>query len=1014
MMLTKVSRVIILTILFVGSVYAAPPVTDGLIVELRADSLGDLANGAAVTYWPDTAQDDAIDGSVLDVGISTPEYVASMDELSGRPAVRFDGAQVLSSEPFDLDPAAGVTALAVFTGDKSATFHERLAHVGARTATGSTLIGLDVCTTSAGGGDDGSGFRLNNGRSLAIDPNPLANDTTNFHVGVWAAGQGMRHADLIYYVDGVQQTLTANNPNNTMNFQATDNDVTVGDGHNPAGNYYPGDYVTADLAAFMVYNRVLTADEIATMSEYLRAEFIDPPVKATSPQPIDGDPDVPPYTDLEWTPGTQSDSRNVYFGDDMAAVQDATENSPELVSLGQTATSFDPGQLELAKTYYWRVDEVAAGMVYKGDVWSFTVEPIAYEVQSVTVTTNLVPAEDQGPEHIVDGSGLDPAGLHETEATTMWAAAPDPNGYSYVEFELDRVYKLHEMKVWNHNSAFEMFLGMGIKDVTIETSTDGVDFTVLGDFELAQAPGTVGYAANSSVPLDGVAAKVVRLVINSTWNPDSTQVGLSEVRFMNLPVWSREPQPVDGATDVSVGSTLKWRASRSAVSHDVYLGTDANAVLDGDAPAGTVTEGELVPADLLLGTTYYWKVDEVNEADVVSPWEGDLWTFSTEAFVEIDGFESYTDDSDAGKAMWQSWIDGIEDTAMGGSQVGHTQTPFAESTIVHSGYQSMPFNFSNTDYSFSEATYTFDSAQDWTAHNIQSLVLYIYGTEGNVSGDLYVKINDTKVYVDVLADALERTQWVFCPIDLASTGADLANVSSLSIGIEGSGASGVIYVDDVRLYDEPAISVEPAVPDDSDASLAAYYEFEGDVSDAKGAYNCTVAGSPDYMAGLVGQAISLNGVNDSVVCAFTEEVVWPAYSVSLWAKAGSLAQPLYGSVFNNNSSASDFQLDVDGTDPGNYRYHGSIDADFGAVTTEWVHLAIACDGAETSLYYNGLWAGTYDMADTNFGQIAFGVNRAGDVWYQGLVDEARLYDRALSQGEMAGLAGITESVFEPF
>jgi hypothetical protein len=35
-------------------------------------------------------------------------------------------------------------------------------------------------------------------------------------------------------------------------------------------------------------------------------------------------------------------------------------------------TTFDPGQVEFAKTYYWRVDESDGVNTYKGDIWSFT------------------------------------------------------------------------------------------------------------------------------------------------------------------------------------------------------------------------------------------------------------------------------------------------------------------------------------------------------------------------------------------------------------------------------------------------------------------------------------------------------------------------------------------------------------------------------------------------------------------------------------------------------------------
>ncbi|NIO63522.1 MAG: hypothetical protein GTO35_13450, partial [Gammaproteobacteria bacterium] len=91
------------------------------------------------------------------------------------------------------------------------------------------------------------------------------------------------------------------------------------------------------------------------------------------------------------------------------------------------------------------------------------------------------------------------------------------------------------------------------------------------------------------------------------------------------PVWAREPDPDSGATDVDVDVTLSFRGGREAAQHDVYLSTDEQAVIDGTAPVATVTETSYGPLDLDLGQTYYWRVDEVNEAETPATWQGNLW-----------------------------------------------------------------------------------------------------------------------------------------------------------------------------------------------------------------------------------------------------------------------------------------------------------------------------------------------------------------------------------------------------
>ena len=98
------------------------------------------------------------------------------------------------------------------------------------------------------------------------------------------------------------------------------------------------------------------------------------------------------------------------------------------------------------------------------------------------------------------------------------------------------------------------------------------------------------------------------------------------------------------------------------------------------------------PGELEWNKTYYWRVDEVNEADAGSPWKGSLWSFTTADFLVIDDFESYTDDE--GSRIYQTWLDDWADTACG-STVGYLEAPFAEQTIVHGGSQSMPLDYNN-------------------------------------------------------------------------------------------------------------------------------------------------------------------------------------------------------------------------------------------------------------------------------------------------------------------------------
>jgi len=100
--------------------------------------------------------------------------------------------------------------------------------------------------------------------------------------------------------------------------------------------------------------------------------------------------------------------------------------------------------------------------------------------------------------------------------------------------------------------------------------------------------------------------------------------------------WAFSPDPPDGTTDVIRSPTLSWRGGERAVQHDVYLGEDENTVANATSGSLGTYRGrqptEMTtydPGILDWGTTYYWRVDEVNEADPNGPWEGSVWSFTT-------------------------------------------------------------------------------------------------------------------------------------------------------------------------------------------------------------------------------------------------------------------------------------------------------------------------------------------------------------------------------------------------
>jgi len=843
-------------------------------------------------------------------------------------------------------------------------------------------------------------------------------------------------AQAVIYVDGQVDAAVAV----SGQLNQSDNELRIGRGD-------PGGYFIGMIDDVRLYNHALTEDELLTAMETIPA----PPTLAAEPNPANEAIDIPRDVVLSWTPGESANTHDVYFGTSLDDVNDASADDPRgvLVSQGQTETSYAVGILDFGQTYYWRVDEVNSApdnTVFKGAVWRFEVEPFSIPVTNITATASSAHDADMVPERTIDGSGLGALDQHSNEPRHMWLSGmgdPTPS----IQYEFDMAYKLHELWVWNSNQAIESFIGLGAKDVTIETSTNGADWTQLEEIPpFAQAPGQAAYAHNTVIDLGGVVAQYVRLTIDAGYGM-LPQSGLSEVRFLYIPTNAREAQPADGDTTDTVDVALTWRAGREAASHEVYLGTDPDAL----ALAATLSDKHYSPTDLNYATTYYWQIVEVNDAEDPAAHAGPVWSFSTAPYGIVDDFDQYNDNCER---IFFAWEDGLghnggEDVDNcdvapsngngGGSIVGHAQSPFAERTIVHSGSQSLPLEYDNA-FGPSEATLSFDS-QDWTAHNIKSLSLFFRGDPAN-TGQLYVKINNTKVSYDGLADALQRDQWTPWNIDLSAVGGNLQAVTGLTIGVDGATAAGMLYVDDIRLYPLAPEVITPVDP--GAANLVAYYPFDGDYQDASGnnRHGAPVGGDPSFAPGVQGQALNLNAVTitehidiagyKGIVADQTDpdNPVQAAFTVACWINTidnGSLV--FWGSGDGAPVGGQYQNFRIDGgrlrSEHGNGRFRGASTVNDG----EWHHVALAVDtgtnmvppgtrifvdgmqdaeGADTANAQN-IWNITADV------DMAIGARTtAGDRLFVGLLDEVRVYDRALTNGEIASLAGLAQAFDRPF
>ncbi|MBP7053505.1 MAG: discoidin domain-containing protein [Phycisphaerae bacterium] len=775
-----------------------------------------------------------------------------------------------------------------------------------------------------------------------------------------------------------------------------------------------------------VHQATFTSSEgYAAFDEFrLEGPQVVPMMKAYNAVPANESEDVVRDVVLSWTPYESAAAHDVYFATDRETVAAASRTDPLGVALatGQDANSYDIGVLEFGQTYYWRVDEVGAdGTLYPGDVWMFTVEPYAYAITGVTATASSSYSANSGPEKTVDRSGLDDYDEHGDDSKTMWLSKKNVVPPTWIQYEFPGVYKVDHVLVWNSNQAMEIDFGLGVKDATVEYSTDGSTWTTLGDVELTQ--GTGAPLSPQSVDLGGIVAKYVKLTILSNWGGVFKQYSLSEVRFYSVPVAAREPSPDDGDTGVDPQVTLSWRAGREAASHQVYLSTDEQAVFGGTADVVTTSETQH-EISLDMGQSYFWKVVEVNNAEDPASWEGEVWTFTTAEYVVVDDFESYGDDMNAGEAIFQTWGDGYEDDS-NGSIVGYGEAPFAERTIVHGGYQSMPLAYENTSTApYSETKRTFDTAQNWSAHGVKTLVLYWQGLAANTSATLYVKINDTKVVYNAGAGATTMPLWKQWNIDLAATGANLKSVKSLTIGIgDGKTAgTGTIYVDDIRLYAAAPEVVTPADP--GAAGIVANYNFDGNAQDSSGKGNHgTIEGDAGYEAAPsgYGQALIFNGINGyvtlpigSVISSLSDMTI--AVYMSFPDASGDWQR-----VFDFGSSTTNYMfLTPSMTTSSTMRFAIRTDAVGEQTLTApsrmsvgWHHVAVVMDSVAMTmqLYLDGemVASGATMVLPKDLGvttQNYLGDSQfEADALFTGSLADFRIYSRALSEAQIRYLAG---------
>jgi hypothetical protein len=512
--------------------------------------------------------------------------------------------------------------------------------------------------------------------------------------------------------------------------------------------------------------------------------FTVPPKTAYDPIPSDGDKFIATDTILSWTAGFGAVTHTVYFGDDYDTVANATSGGTT-----RAQTSFSPGLLEIEKTYYWRVDEFETGGLHTGDVWSFTTAKVGGGLRAeyyhwsgdyppsepfqVFVATEIVPEIDfnwgdpGSPNPLVNDNNFACRFTGEVEAAFT-------ENYTFAVTTDDG------QRLWVD--------GQPIIDMWVEQG-------------MVEHRGTIDLVAGQRYSIElwmyenqGGAGCELR------WLSPSTPKQIIPRAALSPPVRAMGPSPTNGATGTKMTPVLKWGAGVSATSHEVYFGTDADAVANADKNSpeykGTkaLDDESFDPGRLAWFTQYFWRIDEVNDLNPDSPWIGNLWSFTTGDFLVIDDFEDY----DTGEnQIWYSWIDGLGFGVPGsdpynpgngtGSAVGDETSPsYTEETIVHSGRKSMPLAYDNnkTGYSkYSETEMTLTYPRDWTEEDVAELSIWFRGYPASTGSFVEGPVGTytmTASGADIwLVNNVEADEFHFAYKMLSGAGSIIARVQSV-------------------------------------------------------------------------------------------------------------------------------------------------------------------------------------------------------------------------------------------
>jgi len=589
-------------------------------------------------------------------------------------------------------------------------------------------------------------------------------------------------------------------------------------------------------------------------------------------------------------------------------------------------------------------------------------------------------------------------------------------------------------------------VSMDIKEGTLIVNGDILDEVALwsakgqiAGFGIPAARGSVQATYDAEQDKTTITADVSQVDLNTAWNV--SPVG--------------ENTPLDTPLTWSSGD-----ATAATQGHDVYLGEDPNAVTNDTAEntQGTYRGRQdgttyAIPFELILGQTYYWRIDQISSTGEIYP--GDVVSFTIQPSMVIEGFDTYpawyTNNWQAHLDVWQ--------------QSGSADSYIVDDAAVDTNSIEV---YCNPEFGAGDAVISLPLNADWTTFGIRALNFSFRGGPDVTELKVTLTDSDSSDTVSITDEnILHVGAWRAVDIDLEQfLNVDLSQIKGLALAVVHNG-SPRINIDRIRVFPSRCVAEYGPEGDlngdcvvdsedldllladwlksgydvtavDSGKAALIHYSMDQDfgytATDAMGHSDGTLvvdegalSGTEqwDPTGGIGGSgALTFDGhlyldLDEPTVFATVDKQV----TFSLWVDGDAARQPPLTdqNIFHGRMAAgwgilfrvptvngfAQFSAGAHGADNSTWRESTPADWEGG-----WTHYALVKDAAQgiQQVYRNGelVAENTSAFKDiANMTGFAFGGSSDGSRGqaYQGKLDEIRIYDVALTHAEILSLVG---------